>query len=77
MPTLPASLGSSLVHLGLLLLLLVGHHLLLQVQPLIHNLIGYGLLLHYLVLGLDIVGHWLLVNLQALNLLGLRKLALF
>ena len=77
MPTLPASLGSSLVHLGLLHLLLVGLHGLHNVQPLLHNLADCGLLLHYLILDLDLLGHWLLVNLQALTLLGLRKPALF
>ena len=78
MPTLPASLGSSLVHLGLLLLLLLLTGLqVIQVQPLLHNLAECGLLLHYLILDLDLIGHWLLVNLQALTLLGLRKPALF
>ena len=78
MPTLPASLGSSLEQLGLLLLLLLLTGLqVIQVQPLLHNLAECGLLLHYLILDLDLIGHWLLVNLQALTLLGLRKLALF
>ena len=77
MPTLPASLGSSLDHLGLLHLLLVGLHGLENVQLVQLVLADCGLLLHLHILDLDLLGRWLLVNLQALTLLGLRKPALF
>ena len=76
MPTLPASLSSSLgLLLGLLHLLLnllLGLHGLLHVQLLLHGLADSGLLMHLNVL---ILGRWFLANLQLLTLLGLRKLA--
>ena len=74
MPTLPASLGSSLDHLGLLHLLLVGLHGLENVQLVLHNLVDCGLLLHIHVLVRDLLLGTKLRKLRCQSLLLLRKL---